>query len=346
MSLTKTPEITPEKLAANQANGRRSRGPVTPEGLERRRQAHIRHGFYSREGDEALRILGEDPEEFRALFRSLVVTWQPADEFEEGLVVRLARALWRMDRADRQQEAMVITQIKNLDKEVDRMAREELLAYERKRAGLDSLLEAAGEAGFVTRQIEIDALAAVCGGKLEARTGEILLLLHRLAKDNLDTLGLPAPEGLALRPAPGLAEAEGPARDQVRERLLALLREEGEALEEHCAAREAELVETTSPHYRDAMTTPHRPQATLMARMEDANLRQVKYLTGLLMQLQDRRIARVEADRQKIEDLLERQRIEMGGPLAPQGRGQPAGPDARKAVKPTLEVAENMQNEG
>jgi len=310
MSLTKTPEITPEKLAANQANAQRSRGPITPEGLERIRRAHIRHGFYSREGDETLRILGEDPQEFRSLLSSLVVTWQPAGQFEERLVVRLARALWRMERSDRLQEAIAVSQIRNLDKQVDRAAREELESYEKKRAGLDSLLEAAGQPGFFTSQNEIDALAAVCGGKLDARTTDVLLLLHRLAKENLDTLGLPAPDGLSARPAPSLPAGEGPARDQIRQRLLVLLGEEVQALEEQCAARGEELVETTCPHYRDAMTAPNHPQAPLMARMEDASLRQVKYLTGLLMQLQERREARLEAERQKDAELLERYKNE------------------------------------
>lgn len=38
MSLNKTPEITAEKLAANRANGRKSRGPITPEGKLRSSQ--------------------------------------------------------------------------------------------------------------------------------------------------------------------------------------------------------------------------------------------------------------------------------------------------------------------
>jgi hypothetical protein len=64
---------------------------------------------------------------------------------------------------------MAVSRIKHLDRQADREAREGLLAYERKWAALDSLVEAPGQPGFVTAQREIDALAAVCGGKLEAR---------------------------------------------------------------------------------------------------------------------------------------------------------------------------------
>jgi hypothetical protein len=56
--LVKTPDMTPEKLAANQANGRQSQGAVTPEGLERSRDSRIRHGFYVQKPGEALRVLG------------------------------------------------------------------------------------------------------------------------------------------------------------------------------------------------------------------------------------------------------------------------------------------------
>jgi len=70
MSLIKKPEMTPQRLAANQANGPRSHGPVTPEGLERARDARIQHGFYARDPGEALEKLGEDGEGFKRLLAS------------------------------------------------------------------------------------------------------------------------------------------------------------------------------------------------------------------------------------------------------------------------------------
>jgi len=63
MSLRKKPPITEKRITASQANGRRSRGPATPEGRGRIRDANTRHGFYSEAEGVALRILGEDPEE-------------------------------------------------------------------------------------------------------------------------------------------------------------------------------------------------------------------------------------------------------------------------------------------
>ena len=49
MPLVKHPTLTPQKLEANQANARQSRGPVTAEGIERLRAAHLLHGLYSKD---------------------------------------------------------------------------------------------------------------------------------------------------------------------------------------------------------------------------------------------------------------------------------------------------------
>jgi len=45
MSLIKKHEVTEKQLAANRRNQRLSHGPVTAEGRERIRAAHLRHGF-------------------------------------------------------------------------------------------------------------------------------------------------------------------------------------------------------------------------------------------------------------------------------------------------------------
>ena len=71
MSLTEKRTLTAKRIAANQANGRRSRGPANPEGRERIRDANLRHGFYSQDGDKALRALGENPEESGAAVKSV-----------------------------------------------------------------------------------------------------------------------------------------------------------------------------------------------------------------------------------------------------------------------------------
>jgi hypothetical protein len=292
VSLIKKLEVTPERVAANQANAQLSRGPVTPEGLERAREARVVHGFYSSSGGEALQILGEDPKEFSALYDSMVQTWEPRNSFEYRLVHRLARALWRFQRGDRMQESMTVMRLKRLDAEADRRVRRQNEVYERKLAGLNSLLEACGRAEFVTTQAEIDTLAAAYGGKPKGQAREILLLLLRLAPGQGPRPVLPAGEGLALRPGPDAPVAEGLKRDELRGRLQALLRQEVEALEERHAEQGEELLETTSPYYRDTLLASEDSRAALMARMEESSLRQVERLTKLLIQVQEERAAR------------------------------------------------------
>ena len=77
MSLVKSPELTPEKLAANQANGRQSQGPATPEGVERMRAANTRHGYYSKAPGAEMHLLGEDKKEFEQFCEYVMQAWEP-----------------------------------------------------------------------------------------------------------------------------------------------------------------------------------------------------------------------------------------------------------------------------
>ena len=49
MSLIQKPPMTDNNRTAHQRNGRQSRGAATPQGKERSRAAHLRHGFYSQQ---------------------------------------------------------------------------------------------------------------------------------------------------------------------------------------------------------------------------------------------------------------------------------------------------------
>ena len=114
MSLIKKHEMTEKKLAANRQNQKLSHGPVTDEGRERIRAAHLRHGFYAQAEEVALRALGEDPAQFQELVEGLWEEWNPAGSMQEGLVIRLARATWLMNRADRMQEGYAVRQAQDV----------------------------------------------------------------------------------------------------------------------------------------------------------------------------------------------------------------------------------------
>ncbi len=88
---------------------------MTAEGLEHIRAAHLRHGLYARAEEVALRALGEEPAQFQELLKGLWETYNPTDAAQEGLVIRLARAEWRLNRADRMQEGYALRQAKDVN---------------------------------------------------------------------------------------------------------------------------------------------------------------------------------------------------------------------------------------
>ena len=104
MSLVKKPRMTERKRAANRRNQKLSRGPKTAQGRANIRDSHLRHGFYSKSDEDALRALGENPEDFREVLQGLRDSRTAAASLEARLGERMARALWRMERADRMQE--------------------------------------------------------------------------------------------------------------------------------------------------------------------------------------------------------------------------------------------------
>lgn len=104
MSLLKKRRMTPANLEAHRRNARRSRGPASAGGLKHSRGARLRHGFYSRAEETGLRALGEDPGDFLRVVEALRAKWSIADDAEDRLLLCLARALWRIDRADRIRE--------------------------------------------------------------------------------------------------------------------------------------------------------------------------------------------------------------------------------------------------
>ena len=114
MSLIKKHQMTEKHLAANRLNQKLCHAAVTAEGRERIRAAHLRHGFYAQAEEVAMRALGEDPAHFQELLEGLWETYHPIDAAQEGLVIRLARATWLMNRADRMQEGYAVRQAQDV----------------------------------------------------------------------------------------------------------------------------------------------------------------------------------------------------------------------------------------
>lgn len=85
------------KAESNRQNAQKSTGPKTPEGKATSSMNAIKHGVYS----EALTVLGEAPERFKALLAGLRESLEPEGALEDRLVDRLASLWWRLERAGR-----------------------------------------------------------------------------------------------------------------------------------------------------------------------------------------------------------------------------------------------------
>jgi hypothetical protein len=95
------------KADAARANGRKSRGPVTPEGKARSSQNGIKHGAYT----DAVCLRGEDAEAFEVLLGSYRQIHQPSNREQDDLVHDLAADRWRLNRYRILQTAAIETEI-------------------------------------------------------------------------------------------------------------------------------------------------------------------------------------------------------------------------------------------
>jgi hypothetical protein len=86
------------RAEASRRNGAKSRGPKTPEGKARSAQNALKHGFRAQ---AHIVLPGEDAAAFAALEAALAVELAPEGALQRVLVDRIARATWRLDRADR-----------------------------------------------------------------------------------------------------------------------------------------------------------------------------------------------------------------------------------------------------
>jgi len=82
------------RIDSSRANGARSRGPKTPQGLARCQDAPCTHGVTARN----VILDGESEDEFRALLNSYLVHFRPRSPREVDLVTTVVSARWRLSR--------------------------------------------------------------------------------------------------------------------------------------------------------------------------------------------------------------------------------------------------------
>ncbi|MGA2987440.1 MAG: hypothetical protein ABSG32_26895 [Terriglobia bacterium] len=177
MSLTKKRPRTAKKIAASQANGRRSPGPSTAKGRERIRAAHLRHGFYAQPGEAALRALGEEPARFQKLREGLWEKWDPTDALQEELVDCQARAVWRCQRADRMQEGYAVRQAKEVNNSREDRLHAQMMRLKMTGASMQSLAQAVAREHYVTTPGDLEVMQSLREEGAVKERGEIALAL-------------------------------------------------------------------------------------------------------------------------------------------------------------------------
>jgi hypothetical protein len=100
-------KASPQKLAANRSNAKRSTGPTTLAGKAKASQNSYRHGFYANSMFPNEQVRAQDEAEYEMLYKALRDYYSPRGSEEERLVEQLAKENLRRVRVERiEQEAI------------------------------------------------------------------------------------------------------------------------------------------------------------------------------------------------------------------------------------------------
>jgi hypothetical protein len=180
MSLIQKPPMTDKNKTAHQRNGRQSRGAATAAGKERSRAAHLRHGFYSQQREEALRALGEDPAELAALIASTRAEWRPTSDFQERITERMARLWWRTERAERMQESLIAWEMQEHQKRRHERLQELRNDCEAQASVLEMLRDYSAQPRFYVPRCLFHHFHLAFGAGVLGRRRRMLWLMHAL----------------------------------------------------------------------------------------------------------------------------------------------------------------------
>ncbi len=191
MSLTKKPEMTEKKVAANARNRKLAHGPATAEGRERIRAASLRHGFCAQAEEVAMRALGEDPAHYQELLEELWETYQPSDGAQEGLVIHLARCTWLMNRAVRMQEGCALRQAQEVSSGRQDRLHAQMMRLKIMADSLRLLVQSVAHDHYVTTPADLEKMKSLHQDGVLKDMGEIALaLFYQLQAPGTDEHGI------------------------------------------------------------------------------------------------------------------------------------------------------------
>lgn len=286
--------MSEQQIAASRANGSRSQGPVTPEGHDRCRSSALKHGLYSQSFEQSIVALGESPEEFKQFHDGLATYWQPVDALRKSLVMRLARALWKLERSDRAESDSTARQIQALQADSSANAQAVEAEFAPRLRRLKFLLESTRQGDLADRESLLPAFNTYYGRQRTPRSKRIYELLF-------DPSPVPSPE------EPAVGEAESAAGEAESAESPAGSAEQTAPADSAATARavaralDAELERLLEDELREAVQTYERlkqqaqpspaewnarlvPESAFLLRYQDSQSRQVERLIRLLSQ--------------------------------------------------------------
>ena len=361
MSLINPHTLTEEGRAARRRNGGRSRGAVTPEGKERSRAANLQHGLYSKEKEQALLALGEDPADLADLIAGCYQQWDPTNRQECDLVEQMAQAQWCKRRAARREENL---QARHLEKvAADRREKTLQLRYHNQdqTCWLSLAYSYALRPDFYATPGCIARFQQAFAGEMQSRLEAILDLLHRLrAPEHLpapaatlppeattdagwaEFLAMEAEEDVDEVPRPDIPIAEGEEREGLREVLCRLAQQERESIGAVWEPFFAQYLEPMALAERDEAVMAIEGKLERLRREEESCLRQLWRLTNLLLKM---RKEKQEREARNQESGGGRQEQE-GGRQKAEGARQRPGDQAERAEVAGQESGVRSQESG
>src|SRR5208283_3855886 len=168
---------------ANQANGRRSHGPATPEGRARIREANTRHGFYSQAEAVALACLGEDPADLERLRANLHGDFAAPSALEKELAEHLVQVVWRWKRAGRGQEGYALRLAKDANLTREDRVHAQMMRLKITAETLRRLAQSVAQEDYFTRREDLEMMKNLHKEGAVKEVGEIALaLFYQLQK--------------------------------------------------------------------------------------------------------------------------------------------------------------------
>jgi len=191
MSLIKKPQMTEKKLAANRENQKLCNALGTDERGERIRAALRRFGYNAQAEEIAMRGLGEDPADFRELLEALWEEWNPAGSLQEGMVIRLARVMWLMNRSDRSQEGAALRRVQSADRGRVNRLHARMMRLKMTVQTLRSLARSVAVWHYVTTVEDLNVMKKPHQEGVAGEMGEIAMdLFSQLREPNADKDGV------------------------------------------------------------------------------------------------------------------------------------------------------------